>query len=67
MYVRKRQYYHYLVITFLIKNHDFCLSICGDYHTHKFEVIHNRHAKRNDVITMYDIIKFHIEIIYCMI
>ena len=31
------------------------------------EVIHYRHDKRNDVITMYDIIKFHIEIIYWMI
>ena len=41
------------------KKHDFCLSIYGDYHTYKVEVLHYRHAIRNDVITMYDIIKFH--------
>ena len=49
------------------KKYDFCLSICGNYHTYKVEVLHYRHAKRNDVITMYDIIKFHTEIIYRII
>ena len=67
MYVRK------LAILSLFRNYpsdnnnDFCLSICGNYHTYKVEVIHYRHAKRNDVITLYDIINFHTEIIYWMI
>ena len=49
------------------KNNDFCLSICGNYHTYKVEVLHYRHVKRNDVITMYEIVKFHTNIIYWII
>ena len=49
------------------KNHDFCISICGNYHTYKVEVLHYRHAIRNDILTMNDIIKFHIEIASWMI
>ena len=49
------------------ENHDLCLSICGNYHTHKVEGIHYRHAKHNDVITMFDIIKFHTKKIYWII
>ena len=49
------------------KYHDFCLSICGNYHTYKVEVLHYRHVIRNYAITMHDIIKFHIQIIYWMI
>ena len=66
MYVMKRQYYHHLGIILLEEN-DFCLSICGNYHTYKVEVLHNRHAQLNDVITLYDIINFHSEIIYWII
>ena len=49
------------------KNHDFYLSVCGNYHTYKVEVLHYRHAIRTDVITMYDIISFYIDIVYFMI
>ena len=41
--------------------------MCGNYHTLKVEVLHYHHAVRTDVITMYDIIKFYIEIVYWMI
>ena len=46
---------------------DLCLSMCGNYHTYKVEVPHYHHAVHTDVITMYDIIKFYIEIVYGMI
>ena len=49
------------------KNHYLCLSMCGNYHNYKVEVIHYRHTILTDVITMYDIIKFYIEIFYGMI
>ena len=44
-----------------------CLSICGDYHTYRVEGLHYRYAARTDVITMYDIIKFYIDIVYWII
>ena len=49
------------------KTHGLCLSICGNYHIYKVEVLHYCHTIRNDVITMYDIINFYIEIVYWMI
>ena len=49
------------------KNHDFCISACSNYHTYKVEVLHYRHAIHIVVITMYDIIKFYIDIVYWMI
>ena len=49
------------------KNHDFYPSLCGNYHTYKVEVLHYRHAVCTDDITMYDIIKFYIEIVYWII
>ena len=49
------------------KNHDLCCSNCFHYHNYKVEVLHCRQVIGNDVIIMYDIIKFHIEIIYWMI
>ena len=41
--------------------------MCDNYHNYKFEVIQYCHAIRTDVINMYDIIKFYIDIVYCMI
>ena len=41
--------------------------MCGNYHTYIVEVLHYRHTLRTDAITMYDIIKFYIEIVYWMI
>ena len=66
MYVRKRQSYHYLGIIFLIKTM-ISVFICGHYHTYKVEFLHYHHVIRTDVITMYDIIKFYIEIVYWII
>ena len=65
--MRKRQCYHYLGITLLIKIMIYVFIICCHYRTYKVEVIHYCPSIRKDVISMYDIIKFHIEIIYWMI
>ena len=67
MYVRKRQYYHHLVIIVLIKNIISVFLFVVITTLFKVEVLHYRHAKRNDVITMYDIIKFYTDIIYWII
>ena len=48
---------------FFDKKHDFCISICGNDHTYKVEVLHYRHATRNYVITVYDTTNFYIEIV----
>ena len=49
------------------KKNDLCLSICGNYHTYNVEVLHYRHAKCNDVITLYEIINFYTNILYWII
>ena len=67
MYVRKRKCSHYLGITLLIKSmiSVFIFLVITTLIRLKFSIAAN--AIRNDVITMYDIIKFCIEIVYWMV
>ena len=44
------------------KNYELCVSMCSNYRTYKVEVLRYRHAIRTHVITMYDIMKFYIDI-----
>ena len=49
------------------RNSDIFSKMCGNYHTYIIEVIHYHHVVCTDVIIMYDIVNFYIEIVNWMI